>query len=112
MPLPLPRADTGCIDPLPVAGRSTLSLTLRSLTHCCCAAGLRAWHSNFKFKPPRWCQHLAGLDFAPPLPLASQLQGGEHTALVEGLGTYRKQQRVVHVIDRLRALKTGDEALK
>ncbi|KAG2493497.1 hypothetical protein HYH03_008313 [Edaphochlamys debaryana] len=77
---------------------------------------------TFKFdssrpaKPYRWCQHLAGLDFAPPLPLATQLpqQGGPGSseAVLEGLDSYRRQQRVVHVIDRLRAVKTGDEALK
>ncbi|GFR48553.1 hypothetical protein Agub_g10452 [Astrephomene gubernaculifera] len=70
-------------------------------------------------KPYRWCQDLAGLDFAPPLPLATQLQGptGQGTsdaaaAVLEGLESYRRQQRVVHVIERLRAVKTGDEALK
>jgi THO complex subunit 5 len=64
----------------------------------------------------RWCQHLAGLDFAPPLPLATQLQGAqggsEAAAVMEGLDQYRRQQRVIHIIDRLRAVKTGDEALK
>ncbi|GIL44794.1 hypothetical protein Vafri_2281 [Volvox africanus] len=68
-------------------------------------------------KPYRWCQHLAGLDFAPPLPLATQLQGGQagteaSTTVLEGLDLYRRQQRVIHVIERLRAVKTGDEALK
>ncbi|EFJ49290.1 hypothetical protein VOLCADRAFT_120782 [Volvox carteri f. nagariensis] len=68
-------------------------------------------------KPYRWCQHLAGLDFAPPLPLATQLQGGQggseaSAGVLEGLDLYRRQQRVIHVIERLRAVKTGDEALK
>ncbi|GIL76124.1 hypothetical protein Vretifemale_5834 [Volvox reticuliferus] len=68
-------------------------------------------------KPYRWCQHLAGLDFAPPLPLATQLPGGQagteaSTIVLEGLDLYRRQQRVIHVIERLRAVKTGDEALK
>ncbi|PNH03608.1 THO complex subunit 5, partial [Tetrabaena socialis] len=65
-------------------------------------------------KPFRWCQHLAGLDFAPPLPLATQLAGQSEAgaAVLEGLESYRRQQRVIHVIDRLRAVKTGDEALK
>ncbi|GLC33262.1 hypothetical protein PLESTB_000353300 [Pleodorina starrii] len=68
-------------------------------------------------KPYRWCQHLAGLDFAPPLPLATQLQSGTvaaegSSAVLEGLDLYRRQQRVIHVIERLRSVKTGDEALK
>lgn len=76
----------------------------------------------------RWCQHLAGLDFAPPLPLATQLAAAappaaaEGTApaataataagVLEGLEGYRRQQRALHVIERLRAVKTGDESLK
>lgn len=71
----------------------------------------------------RWCQHLAGLDFAPPLPLATQLPaaaggagaGGQAEsagAVMEGLESYRRQQRVIHVIERLRSVKTGDEAAK
>ncbi len=77
----------------------------------------------------RWCQHLAGLDFAPPLPLATQLAATPPPAaaadgaapapmaataagVLEGLEGYRRQQRALHVIERLRAVKTGDESLK
>mmetsp|Transcript_37376 Transcript_37376/g.83177 ORF Transcript_37376/g.83177 Transcript_37376/m.83177 type:complete len:438 (+) Transcript_37376:84-1397(+) len=64
-------------------------------------------------KPYRWCQHLAGLDFVPALPLATQLQNGSEQALVlDGLDTYRKQQRVVTVVSRLRAVKEANAALK
>ncbi|KXZ50918.1 hypothetical protein GPECTOR_14g165 [Gonium pectorale] len=70
-------------------------------------------------KPYRWCQHLAGLDFAPPLPLATQLHNSTgqgqldaSSVVLEGLDSYRRQQRAIHVIERLRAVKTGDEALK
>ena len=48
---------------------------------------------------------MAGLDFVPTLPLATQLQGTEQSAVLEGLEVYRKQQRVVTIASRLRALK-------
>ena len=63
--------------------------------------------------PPRWCQHLAGLDFIPALPLASQLgSGADAGAVSEGLDAYRRQQRVVSVLERLRYVKEADAALK
>ena len=94
MPLSQRQQRTPTVDPSPMPQRSALGPA-------------PPWP-----RPRRWCQHLAGLDFAPPLPLATQLQGSEQAEVMEKLDTYRRQQRVIHVIDRLRAIKTGDEALK
>lgn len=61
----------------------------------------------------RWCQHLAGIDLIPSLPLLpSQLQGSDQAHLLEGLATYRTQQRVVTVVQRLQAVKEAHVALK
>jgi THO complex subunit 5 len=63
-------------------------------------------------RPYRWCQHLAGLDFVPTLPtLAGQLSGPEQDSVLAGLDLYRRQQRVVTVVQRLREVKLGDAAL-
>lgn len=71
-------------------------------------------------KPYRWAQHLAGLDFAPPLPLAGGMHAllGEEgaraaqTQVMEGLESYRRQARVQQLVERLLSLKAGDDALK
>mmetsp|Transcript_2276 Transcript_2276/g.5143 ORF Transcript_2276/g.5143 Transcript_2276/m.5143 type:complete len:549 (+) Transcript_2276:1319-2965(+) len=60
-------------------------------------------------RPYRWCQHLAGLDFVPTLPmLASHLQGPEQGQVLSGLEKYRRQQRVVTFTQRLWDMKQGD----
>lgn len=62
--------------------------------------------------PHRWAQHLAGIDFVPTLPvLACQLGAPEQDAVVGGLDAYRRQQRVLTVVQRLRETKQGDSAL-
>lgn len=60
----------------------------------------------------RWCQHLAGLDFVPTLPvLATQLTSDAKEVVLAGLDTYRQQQRGVTVVQRLREAKAGDVSL-
>jgi THO complex subunit 5 len=71
--------------------------------------------------PHRWVQHLCGLDFVPTLPpLAAQLAlqetataaaGGGGGSLQSGLEAYRRQQRAVCVVDRLRGAKAGSMAV-
>ena len=68
---------------------------------------------QFSFFSFRWCQHLAGIDLIPSLPVyPSQFQGSQQSALTEGLAAYRQQQRVVTVISRLQAVKEATAALK
>lgn len=60
----------------------------------------------------RWCQHLGGLDFVPSLPtLAIQLSASDQEAVLSGLDSYRRQQRVHVVVQRLRDAKQGDATL-
>lgn len=64
-------------------------------------------------KPFIWCQHLAGIDLIPTLPtLLSQLLPPDQSQLQEGLITFRRQQRVVTVVQRLLAVKEASITLK
>ena len=60
----------------------------------------------------RWCQHLAGLDFVPSLPLATQLGPADAPAVLEGIDAVRRQQRVVTLLGRLREVKEASAELK
>lgn len=64
-------------------------------------------------RPYRWAQHLGGMDFLPDVPTSTAAWASpDHPAAVEaGLSTYRRQQRMVHVLQQLWERKTGAAAL-
>ncbi|KAG1669247.1 hypothetical protein FOA52_003284 [Chlamydomonas sp. UWO 241] len=75
-------------------------------------AGSFVYDSSLPAKPYKWCQHLAGIDLVPSLPLLpSQMGPGDQPALSDGLTVYRKQQRVVAVVGRLTAVRAAHAAL-
>lgn len=69
-------------------------------------------HHPITTPPPtthRWAQQLAGLDFLPPLPTTTHTE--DTTALEHNIPTYRTQQRMVHVLTRLRQRAQAHAAL-
>ncbi|CAN4092697.1 unnamed protein product [Withania somnifera] len=69
-------------------------------------------------RPYKWAQHLAGIDFLPQV--APSFRGFEtsndetakHAAVISGLSLYRQQNRVQTVVQRVRARKKAQLALK
>ncbi|XP_058097167.1 THO complex subunit 5A [Magnolia sinica] len=68
-------------------------------------------------RPYKWAQHLAGIDFLPevsPLLTASEARSSEaqkSAAIQSGLSTYRQQNRVQTVVQRIRSRKKAHLAL-
>lgn len=67
-------------------------------------------------RPYKWAQHLAGIDFLPELPPLVGVQesaSGEtvRSDIVSGLSTYRHQNRIQTVVQRLRSRKKAQLAL-
>lgn len=63
----------------------------------------------------RWAQHLAGLDFLPPVPpsvSACRGQSGTEESMLASVAAYRKQARHSSVLAMLRARKEGAAGLK
>lgn len=91
-----------CAAPSKISG---LGAHIRCAFPICLAACLDSLRCSF-----RWCQQLGGVDFVPPLPLATMLHGPEVEAAVAGLDTYRRDQRAVGLVQRLVALKEATAA--
>eukprot|EP00252_Welwitschia_mirabilis_P025574 TRINITY_DN8050_c0_g1_i1.p1 TRINITY_DN8050_c0_g1~~TRINITY_DN8050_c0_g1_i1.p1 ORF type:complete len:833 (-),score=179.81 TRINITY_DN8050_c0_g1_i1:329-2782(-) len=67
-------------------------------------------------RPFKWVQHLAGIDFLPETPmLFADVPGNESTkngSVKTGLAMYRQQHRIVTILERIRARKKSQLALK
>ncbi|XP_073122617.1 THO complex subunit 5B isoform X2 [Henckelia pumila] len=69
-------------------------------------------------RPYKWAQHLAGIDFLPEVsPLVSvsedpNMETVKHSSILSGLSLYRQQNRVETVVQRIRARKKAQLALK
>lgn len=69
-------------------------------------------------RPFKWVQHLAGIDFLPEAPplLADNISGNDEAtkgaSTLAGLNIYRQQHRVQTILQRIRARKKSQLALK
>ncbi|MEW5300340.1 MAG: hypothetical protein WDW38_008227 [Sanguina aurantia] len=100
-------ADNSLLEKL-VPGDGGDGATFESLAQL--ESGTFVYRSSRASKPYRWCQHLGGLDFVPPLPLCTLLSASEQASVMEGLPAYRQQLRISQFIKLLTDAKAAQSA--